>query len=95
MGDVFPKVKVAAVHAASPFLDRDAGVEKTCRIAKLFAQFGKFETIENTILSNEVNVVSSVAADELHKLGHCDFLPVILEVIFVVGIAIAVISHFN
>lgn len=32
MGDVFPKVKVAAVHAASPFLDREAGVEKTCRI---------------------------------------------------------------
>ena len=32
MGDVFPKVKVAAVHAAAPFLDRDAGVEKTCRL---------------------------------------------------------------
>ncbi|MXP42485.1 hypothetical protein GRI75_12625 [Altererythrobacter soli] len=32
MGDQFPKVKVAAVHAASPFLDREAGVEKTCAL---------------------------------------------------------------
>lgn len=32
MGDTFPKVKVAAVHAASPFLDRDACVEKTCAL---------------------------------------------------------------
>jgi aliphatic nitrilase len=32
MGDVFPKVSVAAVHAASPFLDRDAGVEKACAL---------------------------------------------------------------
>ena len=32
MGDKFEKFTVAAVHAASPFLDRDAGVEKTCRL---------------------------------------------------------------
>ncbi|HWW49614.1 MAG TPA: carbon-nitrogen hydrolase family protein [Xanthobacteraceae bacterium] len=32
MGDTFPKFKAAAVHAASEFLDRDAGIEKVCRI---------------------------------------------------------------
>ena len=32
MGDTFQKFTVAAVHAASPFLDRDAGVEKACRL---------------------------------------------------------------
>lgn len=40
MGDVFPKVKVAAVHAAAPFLDRDAGVDKTCRLIGEAAQEG-------------------------------------------------------
>ena len=32
MGDTFEKFTVAAVHAAATFLDRDAGVEKTCRL---------------------------------------------------------------
>lgn len=32
MGDAFPQLRVAAVHAASPFLDRDAGVEKACNL---------------------------------------------------------------
>ncbi|MBI2994827.1 MAG: carbon-nitrogen hydrolase family protein [Gammaproteobacteria bacterium] len=32
MGDKFQKLTVAAVHAASSFLDRDAGVGKTCRL---------------------------------------------------------------
>ena len=32
MGDQFPRIKAAAVHAASPFLDRDAGVEKACAL---------------------------------------------------------------
>ncbi|MFC2953119.1 carbon-nitrogen hydrolase family protein [Marinicaulis aureus] len=32
MGDVYPKLKVAALHVASPFLDRDACVEKCCRL---------------------------------------------------------------
>jgi aliphatic nitrilase len=32
MGDVFPKVKVAAIHASSPFLDRDACVDKACAL---------------------------------------------------------------
>lgn len=32
VGDLFPTVKVAAVHAASPFLDRDAGVDLTCKL---------------------------------------------------------------
>lgn len=30
MGDQHPKVKVAAVHAASVFLDRDASLAKAC-----------------------------------------------------------------
>lgn len=38
MADAFPKVTVAAVHAASPFLDRDAGVAKACA---LIAEAGK------------------------------------------------------
>jgi len=32
MGDPFPRVHVAAVHAASPFLDREAGVAKACAL---------------------------------------------------------------
>lgn len=40
MGDRFPKVKVAAVHAASPFLDREAGVEKTCDLIAQAAEGG-------------------------------------------------------
>lgn len=40
MGDVFPRVKVAAVHAASPFLDREAGVEKTCLLIAEAAREG-------------------------------------------------------
>lgn len=37
MGDPYPKLTVAAVHAASPFMDRDAGVAKAC---DLIAQAG-------------------------------------------------------
>lgn len=40
MGDRFPKVKAAAVHAASPFLDREAGVEKTCALIEQAAAEG-------------------------------------------------------
>lgn len=32
MGDEFPTVRVAAVHAAAEFLDRDASIDKTCTI---------------------------------------------------------------
>ncbi len=32
MADVFPKIMVAAVHAASPFMDRDAGVAKAVQV---------------------------------------------------------------
>src|SRR5690625_4290321 len=31
-GDEFPKVKVAAVHASSEFLDREASTDKACRL---------------------------------------------------------------
>lgn len=40
MGDSFPKLTVAAVHAASPFLDRDAGIDKTCRLIEEAAAKG-------------------------------------------------------
>lgn len=40
MGDSFPRVTVAAVHGASPFLDREAGVAKACRIIEEAAAQG-------------------------------------------------------
>jgi nitrilase len=39
-GDTFPKFKAAAVHAASPFLDREAGVDKTVRLIEEAASAG-------------------------------------------------------
>lgn len=51
MGDTFPKLKVAAVHAASPFLDRDAAVEKTCRlIAEAAAEGAKLIVFPETFI---------------------------------------------
>ena len=40
MGDSFPRLTVAAVHASSPFLDRDAGIDKTCRLISEAAEQG-------------------------------------------------------
>jgi aliphatic nitrilase len=40
MGDSFPKLVVAAAHAASPFLDREAGVAKACRLIEEAAAKG-------------------------------------------------------
>jgi aliphatic nitrilase len=34
MGDILERIKLAAVQATSPFLDRDAGVEKACRLIR-------------------------------------------------------------
>ncbi len=40
MGDQLPKFKAAAVQASAVFLDRDASVEKACRLIKEAAQNG-------------------------------------------------------
>lgn len=34
MGDVLPKIKLAAVQATSPFLDRDGGVDRACALIR-------------------------------------------------------------
>ncbi|PQA86691.1 carbon-nitrogen hydrolase family protein [Hyphococcus luteus] len=51
MGDVFPKVRVAAFHVASPFLDRDACVEKCCKlIADAAAEGAKLIVFPETFI---------------------------------------------
>lgn len=40
MGDSYPKFKVAAVQAASIFMDRDATVDKACRMIEEAATYG-------------------------------------------------------
>lgn len=40
MADTFPKFRAAAVHAASVFLNRDASIEKACRLIEESAEQG-------------------------------------------------------
>ena len=51
MGDSFAKLKVAAVHAASAWLDREACVEKCCRlIAEAAAQGARLVVFPETFI---------------------------------------------
>jgi predicted amidohydrolase len=40
MGDTFPRFKAAAIQAAPVFLDRDATVDKSCRLIEEAADKG-------------------------------------------------------